>query len=313
MRTAILALVVVLCASAPARGSGQIGVVGAGDPLQKQVTSHIEKWLRQQGHKIVGAPLSRDAAATLANCFVIDDLKCARGVVDARTKAISLVFVSVEINGKTVTFTLYWFVKGHDPIGEKQSCEGCADKWQPLVEAVLQRLSDITKGEMGKLSVASEPTGLLVLLDDVKVGKTPVERDLPAGKHTVTLVHHGEQVASREVDISAGQTSSLSLNVDLDETGEVNRNSKLAPALLLAGGVVAAGAGVTMTYLGSRDEMERKWIYPALVPGGIVLCLVGGGAILGGGILLLKASLSRSAPVVSVGPGGAYLGWVSHF
>ena len=312
MRVSAVALVVAVVASIRAHAGGQIGVVSGGDPtMQKRVTAHVEKWLEKQGNKLVSTPLSKDAANTLANCFVLDDLKCARGVVDARTKSISLVYVGVDVDGKTMTFTLYWFVKGREPTGQKQTCEACTEqKWHVLVDSVLQRLSDETTVEMGKLALESEPAGLMVVLDDVKIGPTPIERDLPAGKHTITLTHRGKSVATREIEIAIGETNSVSMNVDLVPT---EKPSKLAPTLVIAAGVVAATAGSILVWQGSKDDPSEKWIYPSFVPGGIALCVVGGGAIIGGGILLLRASWSQSAPVVAAGPGGAYLGWVSRF
>jgi len=309
MRVCAVALVVaVLCVRSFA-DSGEIGVVSSGD---KQVAAHVEKWLKKQGHTLVATPLSKDAANTLANCFVLDDLKCARGVVDARTKAISLVYVGVDVDGKNMTLTVYWFVKGRDPIGEKQTCDACADdKWRAVVDAILQRLSQTASVAMGKLALESEPAGLTALLDDVKIGPTPLEREVPTGKHTITLTHHGKSVASREIEIETGETNSVSITADLDRKEPGSKF--LAPAVLLAAGVVSATAGGIMVWKGSQDDATMKWIYPALVPGGIALCVVGGGAAIGGGILLLRAGLTKSAPVVAAGPDGAYLGWVSRF
>lgn len=312
MRVSAVALVVAVVASIRAHAGGQIGVVSGGDPaMQKKVTAHVEKWLEKQGNKLVATPLSKDAANTLANCFVLDDLKCARGVVDARTKSISLVYVGVDVDGKTMTFTLYWFVKGREPTGQKQTCEACTEqKWQTLVDSALQQLSDATTVAMGKLALDSDPAGLMVLLDDVKIGPTPIERDLPAGKHAITLTHRGKSVATRDIDISVGETNHVSMTVDIERAP---KPSKLAPALVIAAGVIAATAGGILVWQGSKDDASEKWIYPSYVPGGIALCVGGGGAIIGGGFLLLRASLSQSAPVVAAGPNGAYLGWVRRF
>ena len=136
---------------------------------------------------------------------------------------------------------------------------------------------------------------------------------IAAGKHTVVLRHRGHTVATQDVDIAVGQTKALSLRVELVDRRKAERPSLVGPSVLLGAGVLAAVAGGVMAYEGSKDDAETKWIFPQVAPGGIALGIVGAGAIVSGGVLLLKAHLSRSAPVVAAGPRGAYLGWVSRF
>ncbi|HEY5947293.1 MAG TPA: hypothetical protein VIV40_17435 [Kofleriaceae bacterium] len=86
--------------------------------------------------------LSRDAVNTLVNCFTLDDLACARGVFDARTKTATLVYVGVDVAGRNVTFNVYWFVKGKEAVGERRVCEKCeGDAWQELTDKMLERLA----------------------------------------------------------------------------------------------------------------------------------------------------------------------------
>ena len=80
-----------------------------GSALQADITAHLEAWVRKHDRSVVPSPLSRDAVNTIANCFLIDDLKCARGVVEARSKADAVVFLRIETAGKDLTFTTYWF------------------------------------------------------------------------------------------------------------------------------------------------------------------------------------------------------------
>jgi hypothetical protein len=123
--------------------AGEVGVVASGDEtLQPAVTKRFEKWLRKHGHDVVAEPLSEDAASTLANCFTIDDLVCARGVFDARSKADTLVYVGIDVAGKNVTFNVYWFHKGKDAVGERRVCEKCgAGEWHSLTDKMLDRLA----------------------------------------------------------------------------------------------------------------------------------------------------------------------------
>ena len=98
MRCSLVALFALMVAAIPAHASSNgvgVAVVSStnGSALQSDVTAHLEDWLRKHDHAVVASPLSRDAINTIANCFLIDDLKCASGVVDARSKADAVVFL----------------------------------------------------------------------------------------------------------------------------------------------------------------------------------------------------------------------------
>lgn len=141
---ALVALATLVCAARFARAdNGGVGVVAYGDPvLQPTVANRFERWLRKHGHQVNDTPMSVDAIKTLSNCFTIDDLVCARGVFDARAKTDSLVYVGVDVNGKNVTFNVYWFVKGKDAVGERRVCEKCDDnEWHALTDTMLERLT----------------------------------------------------------------------------------------------------------------------------------------------------------------------------
>ena len=213
---------VVVCALG--RAHADVGVVAGGDPtLQKALAARVAKWLTQHDHDVDSASLGRDARDTLANCFVIDDVECARRVVDARMKSLGLVFAGVDVTGKDMTFTIYWFVQGHSPHGEKKTCNACdTDAWHALVDNALARLEETAKADMAELARAT------------------------------------------------------------------NKRSYVGPALLAGAGLVAAAVGVAMIVVGSQDDASHKWIYPGYVPAGIAVAAVGGGAMLGGGIWLVK-------------------------
>jgi hypothetical protein len=138
----IVVMLALVC-GARAASAGQVGVVTFGDEtLRPAVGERFEKWLRKHGHDVVADPLSEDAINTLANCFTIDDLVCARGVFDARAKTETLVYVGIDAAGKNVTFSVYWFHKGKDAVGERRVCEKCeAGAWHGLTDKMLERLA----------------------------------------------------------------------------------------------------------------------------------------------------------------------------
>jgi len=311
MKSALVLLPLLIAAGAARAESdpSAVGVVVTGAPvggntgLQLDVASHLEAWLRKHGHTIVSSPLSKDAVNTIANCFQLDDLKCARGVVEARSKSDSVVFARIEPAGKDLTFTTYWFVKGHEVISERRVCEECSDDdWHSLTDTMMKTLAQ-SQIETGKLRLDSEPSGLIVMIDNSEVGATPYEHDLPVGKHSIALTHGGVIVAQKDVEIREGKTKRLMI-----ETG-VEHHSQLGPALLLASGIGLIGGGGISLYFGLQDG---KWSYPQATPVGIGLIAAGAGATIGGAILLAQTGRS-AAPVAAITPDSAYIGWVTRF
>jgi len=318
MRALIAAFVVVLAAT-PAHADDAVGVIVTGDAtLQTKLVTHLQRWLEKHGHKLATESLSADAITTIDNCFVVNDPGCARGVVEARAKASSVVYAHVEVakGGKNVTLTAYWFVKGHEPIGERRVCEKCtADAWRGVADTMMDVLASGSQTEHGRLKLTSRPSGMIVLLDNTQIGVTPIERDLPVGKHEIKLVHAGREVGSREISIASGETEHVVIQAKLtrprggDEEGE----SRTMPLVLIIAGGATLGTGLGFIYVGERSGSDQKFIYPDSTPIGIGLSVVGVGAVLGGAIWLLQSGHDDSAPVVSIAPHGGYVGWVTRF
>jgi hypothetical protein len=315
MRFPLAVVIAFVLASSTARADENVGVVVTGDPkLQPDVTAHVEVWLKKHGHTLVQFPLPADAINAVANCLVIDDQSCARKVVEARAKPDSVVFVRIDVAGKNVTFTVYWFVKQHEPISEKRVCEKCGeDAWRGLVEGMMTALAGASQVATGHLKLVSRPSGMIVLLDNQQIGVTPLERDLAAGSHTIKLTHAGRVMASREVEIRAGELNRISMKAEAHDDGEPEpHGSRLGPALLLIAGIGALGTGGVYLYYGQKGGPNEKYVYPDSTPVGIGVLAVGIGATIGGAILLAQSS-HRSAPVAAIGNGGAYLGWITQF
>lgn len=303
---ALFALAVVAGPASASGGGVGVAVVSStnGSALQSDVTAHLEGWLRKHDRIVVPSPLSRDAINTIANCFLIDDLKCASGVVEARSKSDAVVFLRIEAAGKDLTFTTYWFVKGHEVISERRVCENCTDDdWHSLIDGMVTRLTQ-SEVETGKLHLDSQPAGLIVMIDNVQVGATPFDQELPVGKHSITLTHAGVIVANKDIEIHANKTKRLMI-----ETGVEAQHSKLGPALLLGAGIALIGGGGIAVYYG---EQNGKRIFPDATPVGIGLIAAGAGSTIIGAILLSQSGHS-SAPVAAISHDRAYIGWVTRF
>jgi hypothetical protein len=297
--TAVVSVALALAlAATTARADDEVGVVVTGDAtLRGKVASHLRAWLSAHSHGLADSPLSSDAIDTIANCFVVGDPSCARGVVEARARASSVVYAHVELDKKgDVTLSAYWFVKGHEPIGERRVCERCeGNAWQGLVDTMMDVLASSSQVEHGHLKLSSDPPGMIVLIDHTNVGSTPLERDLPVGHHDIQLVHEGDTVGKRGVDIEADETVRVSIAAKL-----VRHGSKVWPIVLIVAGGATLGT-------------QQKYIYPdSTTPIGIGITAVGLGATVGG-IVWLVQSGQKSVPVAGLTSGGAYVGWLTRF
>jgi hypothetical protein len=304
MRTWI-ALVVWLAAST-ARAE-EVGVVVTGDPqIQGTLAQHIEKWLKRHGHKLASSPLSPDAINTLVDCLTIDDQPCARGVVDKRSTAGTVVFARVDTSGKgNVTLTTYWFVKGKSAISERRVCEKCgADELAGVADTMMAALR-ATQG-VAKIKVSSDPAGVAVVIDDETIGTTPTEHSVSPGEHRLTLSYRGHKLMSRTVAVAEGATEVV--DVPLGEVG-----SKIPGILAIAGGAAAIVTGGVMIYLGERSGPDVKFVYDrSTTYVGGALVGVGVVAVIGGGVLLNQAS-HRTIPIASIGSSGGYIGLAGRF
>jgi hypothetical protein len=250
----VVIVVVLLAARAAHADAPDVGVVVVGDtPLHDKVRAEVEGWVKKQGFALVKTPMSRDAESSFDNCFVIEDIKCARGVFDNRSRAATLIYVGVDpgdpVAGTEPSLNVYWFTKEQSTSGAKLSCPNCEMAYDKVVVGQLVKL-------------------------------------------------HG-------------------MHPDLPVTKRPKGPSKVWPALLLAGGVASLGTGGVFLFYGtygtSIHDKDHKYTYPDAILPGIAFTAVGVGATVGGIILLKQASSKHSAPIASVGPGHAYVGWVTQF
>lgn len=248
MRLVLVALVILLAgpASAAPRTTG-LAVTGTGVKTS-ELSERLRSLLEARDYVFSDDALTKDAVTTIANCFVLDDVECARGVFEARGKTDTLVYARAEATkGGSVTFTLYWFEKGRSPNGERRACESCTrEAWHKLVREMLGRLQG-----------------------------TPVKP---------RVVRHDE------------------------------KPSRTLPAIMLAAGVATIAAGGVFLYYGSRGGPNDKYIYPDSTPVGIALCAVGGGATIGGTVLLIQAGSGGGSDAVASVPGRSFVvSWTGHF
>jgi hypothetical protein len=313
MRVALMSLTAVALTAGLARADGTaVGVIVVGDEaLQPRVEEYLEHWLEKHDHLVVPHAMSADAINTVTNCLLVDDPKCARGVVELRAKSDAVLFARAELSkDKSFVLNAYWFAKGHEAIAERRACEHCTeDEWHGVADQVLDALTaQLIK--TGHLHVESEPAGLIVFFDNEQVGLTPLDRDVPAGHHRVDLMRDGHHVGKRNVEIDANDTTEVHIKAKTESSGG---SSYTVPGIVLGSGIVALGAGSILLYYGSLSGASQKFVYPDSTPIGIGAIAVGVGATIIGSVLFVQAGQTKSAPVISMTHDSAYVGWSTRF
>lgn len=226
-----------------------VGVVVTGEAtLQPQLSSQLEGWLKRRGHSVAVSPLEPDAINTLIDCFVVDDLNCARAVIEKRTASRIIVFVRAAIapdesdGSRNISIIGYWLQKGHETIGERRNCRHCT-------EAQLRVAADDLMH-----ALAAEPPVSSHVLDPAKqAGPQPAEAsatDRPAARsRMLPLVVFGAGVA---VAVTGGILIAVDQDpADIPTTGAQPahyRDTALPGAICLGVGVAAIATGTWLWF-----------------------------------------------------------------
>jgi hypothetical protein len=263
-----------MLAAATARAE-KVGIVVTGEArLQPQLTSQLERWLHDRGHTVVPGALEPDAINTLVDCFVLEDLGCARGVVAARASSRALVYARVEQTTnddgtRDVSVTGYWFQKDHDAIAERRTCSACNDDKQfAMVDELMHAL-------------AHEPPPPLAAGD----------KKAPPAPAAAPAAAPAEPVAS--------ETSTRTSVLPYGLMG--------AGALALVGGIVMIGIDEDPDPSGLQSPTYRDTATVGTVVG------IAGAAAFGVGLYLWMTDKPSSQPVAAVSRDGAIVGWAGRF
>jgi hypothetical protein len=308
---------VLVAALAMRADAGSVGIVVTGDSeLQAALSRNLENWLRTHGHT-VGDALPVDAVSSLINCMVIDDEGCARGVVDARATTESLVFIEIRRPrtkaSNATTLIVYWLVKGKEPVGMRRACADCNEE---LLHSTLDEMLDTVVGaselSRGRLALSSKPAGLTVILDNENIGITPLEREVPAGVHTILLMSRGRRVGERTLKIQPEVTAEILMSATMPADDTAQSPSRVLPGMLLAVGGTAVVAGAIL-YLTSDVDDGTKFEYYDNRPVGIGVAAGGVALAAIGTYLWFRTGNTDSTPVVAIDHRGGVVGWSREF
>ncbi|CAN5525190.1 hypothetical protein BH11MYX1_BH11MYX1_34270 [soil metagenome] len=249
------ALLAVLASTSTARAD--VGVVVTGEAtLQPQLLSHLETWLRHHGHSIYASALEPDAINTLIDCYVVEDLNCARKVIEARAKSTAIVYARVESapasNGtRDISIVGYWMEKGHDMMAERRTCHKCTEKQMHEIADDLMLSLAATPPANSHVHVPDPKEVVAQPTDAPSPGPAPIEIDEP---------HHSRAVPATLIGIGAASliTGIVFLVTDEDPNPVGPQKEHLwdvgtAGAICVGAGAVVAGAGAYLWFRTGHD------------------------------------------------------------
>lgn len=244
MRTSFVVLALAIATPAHAE---KVGVVVTGEAtLQPQVAAQLEGWLRDRGRTVIPGPLEPSAINTLIDCFVLEDLACAQGLVESRAKSNAVVYARVEVTPtgdgtRQIAVTGYWFQKGHEPVAERRVCEACAgDALHGTVEELM-------------LSLVHEPPPPAPATAPTTSTPAPVP---PSESSTRSRYVPLGLMAAGSVALVAGGIM-IAIDEDPSPVGPQNatyRDTATGGAVLGLAGAAALGAGIYLWFQDRRSS-----------------------------------------------------------
>lgn len=290
-----------------------VAIAADGDAtVRSQLVPQLESWLRGHGHKI-GTQPSAAEINILLGC--VGDDQCMRKTAD-RSKTSNVLLAKIDVaRGGDITLTAWWLGHGRPPINVRRICEHCTqDAMKGTVDAVMTALAGSVSG---RVKLRSDPAGMIVMLDNASIGATPLERDVSAGEHVITLTHGGVKVGERKITVKVGDLADILIPVTgADDAGDATpRDSAPLGPKIAVGGMILGGASLvagTVMIVAGGDPKTSPRYRDFRTPGIGVAAF--GGVVLGTALYLwFRGDHHDSAPVASVSRDGAYLGWTRAF
>lgn len=180
-----IAIVLALAASA-ARADGSVGLVVQGDPLlQASMSVEVAQWLERHGHAVDAAALPADGVHALVDCFVLEDMACAREVVRSRSRTDAIVIARVDVrrsgSDRTVTIAAAWVSKSEAPRTQRSECARCTeDVLHITTDAIMFSLKGTTAAAAPAPAPALEPRRE-TFADAPPADESPGQRGLALG------------------------------------------------------------------------------------------------------------------------------------
>lgn len=319
--TILVASLVAALASGHAYAGRGIVIIGgsAEAPRRNIVGDAVNDAATKAGWQVVASPLSNRDTERLLSCTDPSLYACVPSTLAAN--GIDRLFVVKVDNATTpagepqvmIDATLI----GTEPktlVSNKKHCDHCADDELRAASAALATgmINDLAQ-RSGRtvLDVKTTPSGARILLDGKEIGYSDARFSIPPGPRQITLEKPGYLTKTIAVTIDEGSTKALDERLVASGSQDdhpVSSRSRL-PTILLVGGLVFVGAGVTMVVVDEDPSPTGGRKYVNTGPLGVV---VGGAGLVtvGASVYLWRTSKKKtSTPTVSFVPGGAVVGW----
>jgi hypothetical protein len=169
--------------------------------------------------------------------------------------------------------------------------------------------------QVGHVKFKSTPPGARITIDGQVIGVTPIDWDVPPGKHTILMDKPGFEPQSRELIVESNKTELFGMKlVPPSDGNEGGSRSRLLPMGLLTAGGALLVTGGAMIYF---DEDPSPDLGPTIHntgPTGVGLA-IGGAVVAGAGAYLMwfRSPETSSTPVAAFTSDTAYIGWLGRF
>lgn len=116
------------------------------------------------------------------------------------------------------------------------------------------------RGQMGKVTIMTDPPGSQVFLGGEEIGKTPiVEKDFPSGRHTLVIIDQGYELVNQRFNVWPNKVNEFGGKTTIPK-GHLKVSTKPAKCIIYVDGDQADmtdGAALTVRNLDAGDHMVR--------------------------------------------------------
>jgi PEGA domain len=298
-----------LLGALPSSAEASTGLRVAGDTRFRVVAEQrIAAWLAGHGHEITEQALSEVGFAALDECYLRDEPKCANKYFAENGKSDIFLYASFQVSStagsreRSVRGTLWLLRKQGEAAVFDRQCNRCDDDAiSAMLDALIEKVGSFSS-RVGTLKLTSSPAGATVEIDGDKVGQTPLDHPLPAGRHEIAVLRDGFRVERRTIDIEEGVTSEELVTLASLSSGP-SRTRKIAAYTATGAAVILVATGVAALVLHEGEPCaETKKECFVSKPAGFA-ALAGAGVMAGlAGYLWLTMDGPEPSPSTAIGP-----------
>jgi hypothetical protein len=228
----------------------------AAPELAGELTQAILSGLGRGEFEVIGPDEVSAASPEAANC---SEPGCAARAAEAVGASLALqTTVTESSRNYEIRLDVVDASSGEVVGSATETCEICglteiAELASDTAAGLRVKVNQLTRGP-GKLRVVSDPPGAEITLDGESVGETPLELDVEAGMHLISVRKKGHGTVEREMQSERGVTETVSFKLDRAKQGWITEKEPWG-WISLGVGVASLGAGIGLL---AADENPYK-------------------------------------------------------